>query len=127
MEHVDREGNEIKVQAPRLLPDGTPMWNTHKPFWQQEEGYLATQALWKVTGDRRYKIASDQTLQFCDRFVLDRCYEPAPNGKPVEVSRGDRAAVAADGSPVDEPRGGPGKSSYHATEMAVLAQEIDGW
>jgi len=94
---------------------GKNMWHTNKAFWQQEEGYLATLAMSKVDPDPKYAQASDQTLKFWDKYFIDR-----------EVG-GDRMTVAADGAPVADPKGGPGKSSYHSTEMAKLAMEIGEW
>jgi mannobiose 2-epimerase len=91
------------------------MWHTNKAFWQQEEGYLATLAMSKIDPDPKYAQASDQTLKFWDKYFIDR-----------EVG-GDRMTVAADGASVADPKGGPGKSSYHSTEMARLAMEIGEW
>lgn len=93
----------------------TNMWHTNKAFWQQEEGYLATLAMSKIDPDPRYAQARDQTLKFWDQYFIDR-----------EVG-GDRMTVAADGAPLTDPKGGPGKSSYHSTEMAKLAMEINKW
>lgn len=101
---------------------GQKMWHTNKPFWQQEEGFLATLAMQRLTGEERYREATDRTLEFWDRAFLDRRVE---NG--VEVSYGDRQTVTADGAPLPDPKGGPGKSSYHSTEMAWLAREIGQW
>ncbi len=94
---------------------GQNMWHTNKAFWQQEEGYLATLAMSRIDPDPRYKQASEQTLKFWDHYFIDR-----------EVG-GDRQTVAADGAPLTDPKGGPGKSSYHSTEMAKLAMEINKW
>ena len=94
---------------------GKNMWHTNKAFWQQEEGYLATLAMSKIDGDPKYKEATDKTLQFWDKYFMDR-----------EVG-GDRQTVAQDGTALTDPKGGPGKSSYHAVEMAKLALEIGKW
>ncbi len=94
---------------------GQNMWHNNKPFWQQEEGYLAALASSKVFGDPKYKETADKTLAFWDRYFIDR-----------EIG-GDRQTVAQDGSPLTDPKGGPGKSSYHAVEMAVLGSEIMDW
>jgi mannose/cellobiose epimerase-like protein (N-acyl-D-glucosamine 2-epimerase family) len=88
---------------------GKNMWHNNKAFWQQEEGYLATLAMSRLDGDPKYREASAKTLEFWDRFFIDR-----------EIG-GDRMTVAADGTPVADPKGGPGKSSYHSTELATLA------
>lgn len=94
---------------------GKNMWHTNKAFWQQEEGYLATLAMSKIDSDPKYKEASEQTLKFWDNYFIDR-----------EIG-GDRMTVAADGAALTDPKGGPGKSSYHSTEMAKLAMEINKW
>ena len=94
---------------------GENMWHTNKPFWQQEEGYLGALAMHKVTGEAKYKETADKTLDFWDKYFIDR-----------EIG-GDRQTVAKDGSPLTDPKGGPGKSSYHAVEMAVLGSEIMDW
>ncbi|MCE1248089.1 MAG: AGE family epimerase/isomerase [Firmicutes bacterium] len=94
---------------------GQNMWHTNKAFWQQEEGYLATLAMSKLTGDSKYTEAANKTLQFWDKNFMDR-----------EIG-GDRQTVAKDGAPLTDPKGGPGKSSYHSTEMAKLAMEINNW
>jgi mannobiose 2-epimerase len=94
---------------------GKNMWHTNKAFWQQEEGYLATLAMSKIDPDPKYKDACNKTLDFWNKNFIDR-----------EIG-GDRQVVAADGTPMNEPKGGPGKSSYHSTEFAVLALEIDKW
>ncbi|MEQ8186355.1 MAG: AGE family epimerase/isomerase [Candidatus Eremiobacterota bacterium] len=94
---------------------GKNMWHTNKAFWQQEEGYLATLAMSKIDGDPKYKEATDKTLQFWDKYFMDR-----------EVG-GDRQTVAQDGTALTDPKGGPGKSSYHSVEMAKLALEIGNW
>lgn len=101
---------------------GQKMWHTNKAFWQQEEGYLATLALAQLTGEPRYREATDRTLEFWDRAFIDRRVE---NGETV--SYGDRQTVTADGAPLPDPKGGPGKSSYHSTEMSLLAREIGQW
>lgn len=94
---------------------GKNMWHNNKAFWQQEEGYLATLAMSKTDGDPKYKEATDKTLQFWDNYFIDR-----------EVG-GDRQTVAQDGTALTDPKGGPGKSSYHAVEMAKLAIDIGNW
>jgi mannose/cellobiose epimerase-like protein (N-acyl-D-glucosamine 2-epimerase family) len=94
---------------------GQKQWHNNKPFWQQEEGYLASLAMYKETGDTKYKEVADKTLDFWDKFFIDR------------EKGGDRQTVAENGTPMNEPKGGPGKSSYHATEMGVLASEIMDW
>ena len=106
---------------------GQKMWHTNKAFWQQEEGYLATLALARLTGEARYQEATDRTLEFWDRAFLDRRQEAGPDGTVREVSYGDRQTVTRDGAPLADPKGGPGKSSYHSVEMAALAQEIGRW
>ena len=94
---------------------GQNMWHTNKPFWQQEEGYLATLAMSKIDPDPKYKQASEQTLKFWDAHFIDR------------VNGGDHQVVSREGVPQPEPKGGPGKSSYHAVEMGKLAMEIAKW
>ncbi|MEQ8221898.1 MAG: AGE family epimerase/isomerase, partial [Candidatus Eremiobacterota bacterium] len=94
---------------------GKNMWHTNKAFWQQEEGYLATLAMSKIDGDPKYKEATDKTLQFWDKYFMDR------------EAGGDRQTVAQDGTALTDPKGGPGKSSYHSVEMAKLALEIENW
>ena len=106
---------------------GQNMWHTNKAFWQQEEGYLATLALARLTGESRYREAADKTLEFWDQKFMDRRPEAGPDGTTALVSYGDRQTVAADGAPLTDPKGAPGKSSYHTTEMAWLAREIDRW
>jgi mannose/cellobiose epimerase-like protein (N-acyl-D-glucosamine 2-epimerase family) len=94
---------------------GQNMWHTNKAFWQQEEGYLATLAMSKLSDDPKYAEATTKTLEFWDKNFIDR-----------EIG-GDRQTVAKDGAPLTDPKGGPGKSSYHSTEMAKLAMEIGNW
>ncbi len=106
---------------------GQNMWHTNKAFWQQEEGYLATLALARLTGESRYREAADKTLEFWDQKFMDRRPEAGPDGAISLVSYGDRQTVAADGTPLTDPKGGPGKSSYHTTEMAWLGREIGEW
>lgn len=99
-----------------------PMWNTNKAFWQQEQGGLATLALYRLTGDMRYKLATDGTERFYDQHFMDRRVEGGQT-----VSYGDRFSVQADGTPTSDPKGGPGKSAYHSTEWAYLAEQIGTW
>jgi mannose/cellobiose epimerase-like protein (N-acyl-D-glucosamine 2-epimerase family) len=95
---------------------GQKMWHTNKAFWQQEQGLLATGllALLESGGKgQRYRDATLQTLAFWDRAFIDR-----------EIG-GDRSVVTREGNPPPgEPKGGPGKSSYHSVEMARLAIEL---
>jgi mannose/cellobiose epimerase-like protein (N-acyl-D-glucosamine 2-epimerase family) len=106
---------------------GQKMWHTNKPFWQQEEGFLATLAMARLTGEARYQEATGRTLEFWHRAFLDKREMVMPDGSVREVSFGDRQTVAKDGTPLSDPKGAPGKSSYHSVEMATLAQEIDRW
>ncbi len=106
---------------------GQKMWHTNKPFWQQEQGFLATLALARLTGEARYDEAASRTLVFWDRAFLDRREMVMPDGSVQEVSFGDRQTVTRDGTPLADPKGAPGKSSYHSVEMAALAQEIGRW
>ncbi len=106
---------------------GQKMWHTNKAFWQQEQGLLATLALARLTGDEPYREATDKTVAFWDRAFMDRRPETQADGQVVEVSYGDRQTVTRDGQPLPDPKGSPGKSSYHSTEMASLAQEIGQW
>ncbi len=59
-----------------------------------------------------------------DRF-MDRRPEAGTSGQVSLVSYGDRQKVAADGTPLPDPKGGPGKSSYHTMEMALLGREVE--
>jgi len=106
---------------------GKKMWHTNKPFWQQEEGFLATLALARLTGEARYDQAASRTLLFWDQAFLDKREMVMPDGSVQEVSFGDRQTVTKDGTPIADPKGAPGKSSYHSVEMAALAQEIGRW
>jgi mannose/cellobiose epimerase-like protein (N-acyl-D-glucosamine 2-epimerase family) len=86
---------------------GKPMWHTNKAFWQQEQAYCGLKALAARTGEEKYAAAARQVLSFWnDHFIDDKI-------------GGIHQTVSQDGTPLTDPKGGPGISSYHAVEMAV--------